>query len=46
MLTSMDKNLIRVSINYFIRGDMHFDSFDALKVQLAKDKIDAGGVAS
>lgn len=32
-----------VSVNRFIRGDMHFDSLDALKEQLALDKISAGG---
>lgn len=32
-----------VCLHNFIRGDMHFDSLDELKVQLAKDKISAGG---
>ncbi|HJU45529.1 MAG TPA: riboflavin biosynthesis protein RibF, partial [Chitinophagaceae bacterium] len=34
---------LRVSIQYFIRSDRHFDSLEALKEQLAKDKISAGG---
>lgn len=37
---------MRVSVNKFIRSDMHFDSLEALKEQLAKDKINAGSVNS
>ena len=35
--------LLRVSIKNYIRSDMHFNSLEALKEQLAKDKISAGG---
>jgi riboflavin kinase/FMN adenylyltransferase len=34
---------LRVTIKHFIRGDMHFDSLEALRDQLAIDKVSADG---